>query len=207
MHYIIGLGNPDLEYKGTRHNTGRDAAYFFTKKFDFPEFVLNKKAQALISEGKMGKSRRTVGTPTSLLKNNSTSGDKILVALPETFMNKSGNAVSKLVRVKKENKDLIVIHDDLDIPVGRYKISFGKNSGGHKGVESIMRALKTKNFIRIRIGICPKKKPDQKKMLDFIVGKFSPAELLLIKKVHKKISETLEIMITDSLERAMSERS
>ncbi len=184
---IIGLGNPRKEYEGTRHNSGRDVALLFAKKNEFPEFELNKKSNSLVSEGKIGKV-------------------KLLVALPETFMNKSGSAAAKLVKAKKENKDLIIIHDDLDIAVGRAKISYGKNSGGHKGVESVMRALRTKNFVRIRVGICPKKKPStEKQMLSFIVGKFAPTETPLIKKVQKNILQALETIATDSLDRAMSE--
>ena len=185
MITIIGLGNPGKEYAGTRHNSGRDTALYFAKKSaqDEPaDWYLNKKANALTSEFKVGK-------------------EKVFMALPETFMNKSGGAVVKLVRTKKENKNLIVIHDDLDMPVGRVKISYGKNSGGHKGVESVMRAIKTKNFVRIRIGICPVsgRKPDQKKLLNFIVGKFSPTEQQIIKKFQKHIAEALEVMITNSL--------
>ena len=110
MITIIGLGNPGKEYEGTRHNAGRDSAMFFAHKNEFSDFVLNKKTNALIVEEKVGK-------------------EKTLIGLPETFMNKSGNAVAKLIRARKEMKDLIVIHDDLDIPVGKFKISFGKNSG------------------------------------------------------------------------------
>ena len=187
MITIIGLGNPGKEYEGTRHNMGRDTASYFAKKHEFNDFELNKKSNALVNEGKIGKA-------------------KILVALPETFMNKSGNAAAKLVRTKKENKDLIVIHDDLDMEVGRMKISYAKNSGGHKGVESVMRALKTKNFVRIRIGIQPKKKPtNEKQLINFIVGKFSPTEQPIIKKIQKRVAEALKVIITDSLDRAMSE--
>ena len=110
-------------------------------------------------------------------------------------------------KAKKENTDLVVMHDDLDIQLGRFKISYGKNSGGHKGVESVMRALKTKNFVRIRIGISPKKKPSHKEMLNFIIGKFKPVEQEIIKKVFKKIAKAIECMTTDSLEKAMSEFS
>ena len=187
MITIIGLGNPGKEYEGTRHNAGRDAALLIAKKNDFPEFRLNKKANALVSEGKIGKT-------------------KVIIALPETFMNKSGNAVAKLVRPKKELRELVVLHDDLDIEVGCIKISFGKNSGGHKGVESVMRAIKTKQFVRIRIGVCPKKKPGtEKQILNFIVGKFSPTEQPIMKKTQKHVVETIETMAEYSLERAMSE--
>ncbi len=187
MITILGLGNPGKEYEGTRHNAGRDTALLVAKKNEFPEFLLDKKANALKSEGRIAKT-------------------KVLIALPETFMNKSGNAVAKLIRPKKELRELVVIHDDLDLPVGRVKISFGKNSGGHKGVESVMRALRTKQFVRIRIGICPKKKPStEKQMMSFIVGRFSPTEQPLIKKIQKHVVQTIQTMAEFSLERAMSE--
>ncbi|HEY4497356.1 MAG TPA: aminoacyl-tRNA hydrolase [Candidatus Paceibacterota bacterium] len=186
MITVIGLGNPGKEYEQTRHNAGRSAAMRFAKYFEFPEFELNKKANALISEGKIKKER-------------------VSVILPETFMNKSGSAAGKLFRAKKENKELIVIHDDLDLPLGKIKISYGKNSGGHKGVESVMRALKTKNFVRIRIGICPKRKPGHREQMKFIVGKWRLTEQAIIKKSFKRASQALETIITDSLDRAMSE--
>jgi len=192
IRLILGLGNPGREYEGTRHNSGREAAMYFSAKggpasgWAKSEFEYDKKFSALVATIKAGKKL-------------------IMVALPETFMNKSGSAAAKLFRPKKENVDLVVLHDDLDLPLGRFKISYGKNSGGHKGVESVMRGLKTKNFVRIRIGISHKKKPSHKDMLNFIVGKFKPAEQDIIKKVFKKISEALECMATDSLDRAMSE--
>jgi len=192
MVTIIGLGNPGKEYERTRHNSGRDTVALFAKKISAQGgpaagWEFNKKAAALITEGKIGKT-------------------KIVAALPETFMNKSGSAIAKLVRPRKELKDLVVIHDDIDIPIGRMKISYGKNSGGHKGVESVMRALKTKNFVRIRIGICPKRKPPtEKDILKFIIGKFAPAEQILIKKTQKRIIDALEVIAAFSLERAMSE--
>lgn len=181
MKTVIGLGNPGKEYDNTRHNSGRMAAEYFVKKNGLPKFEFDKKSNSLISKS-----------------------EKTLIALPETFMNKSGIAVIKLFRPKKENRDLVVIHDDLDLSLGKIKISYGKNSGGHKGVESIMRALKTKNFIRIRIGIISgKNKPAD--ILKFIIGKFKPAEEKEFKKVLKKISEALAVMLENSPERAMSE--
>jgi len=181
IRLILGLGNPGKEYEGTRHNCGRDAAVYFAKKQNFPEFKHDKKSNSLISK------------------------NKLLIALPETFMNKSGAAALKLIKPKKDLKDLVVLHDDLDLPLGRFKISYGKNSGGHKGVESIMRALKTKNFVRVRIGISPKRKPDHKEIMKFIIGKFRLSEIEVLKKVFKKISEALEVMASDSVEKAMSE--
>jgi peptidyl-tRNA hydrolase, PTH1 family len=186
MILIVGLGNPGSDYENTRHNAGRNAAILFAKKYKMPAFEYDKKSNALLSYDKIEK------TP-------------VTIALPETYMNKSGQAVAKLTRIKKDMKDLIVMHDDLDIPVSSAKMTYGRNSGGHKGVESIMRAIKTKNFVRIRIGVAPKKKPTHKKILDFIVGNYSPKEKEALKKLQRKINLALETTITNGYPQAMNE--
>lgn len=180
MYAVIGLGNPGKEYEGTRHNTGRMAVLAFAKTSGANEWVTDKKTQSLKSEVKAGK-------------------EKITCLLPETFMNKSGKAVLGL----KPN-NIILFHDDLDLPLGKFKISFGRGSGGHKGVESVMRALKSRDFVRIRIGISPKKKPDAKKINDFILKKFSPAEIEILKKIFKKTPETIGAIVTGGLQKAMN---
>lgn len=186
MSYIImGLGNPGEEYKKTRHNAGREAVEHFAKEQKFKEWGLDKKNNALKTEGKIKK-------------------EKVSCILPETFMNKSGNSLKKIITSKKKAGKLIVVHDDLDLPLGKFKISFGKSAAGHKGVQSVIRAVKTKDFIRIRIGISPKKKPDHKKIMDFIVTKFKPTEEKAIKSTFKKTSKILESIITEGLQKTMS---
>lgn len=118
----------------------------------------------------------------------------------DTFMNKSGVAVAKVIKSKKSAEKLIVIHDDLDLPVGRMKISWDRGSGGHKGLESVIRALTTGAFIRVRIGIG--KKADVEK---HILGKFTPKEKLELKKVFKKVAEAVGAIMEHGLPRAMSE--
>lgn len=182
MYTLIGLGNPGNEYEHTRHNAGRMALMAFAKKQELDDWTLDKKRQSLKTEGVLKK-------------------EKFICLLPETFMNKSGNALktSKLTTNK-----LIVLHDDVDIELGRFKISFGRGSGGHKGLESIMRMIKTKDFVRIRIGIAPRKKPGQKQMPDFLLKKFSPKDLDELKKVFKKTNEALEVIITEGHQKAMN---
>ena len=182
--YIVGLGNPEPEYAGTRHNAGRDAARAFAQKLDFPEFELQKKL-AFVSKKKVSK-------------------EEILVILPETYMNNSGKAAAFFVKPRKSLENLIILHDDIDIPLGKFKIVFNRGSGGHKGVESVKRALKTEAFVRIRIGIAPKKKPSHRELLKFLTGKFKPAEAAAVKKLSKKISEALETLIAAGREKAMS---
>ena len=129
----------------------------------------------------------------------------------DTFMNKSGSGIAKFVKNKKEVEKLIVIYDDLDLPLGKQKISYNRSSGGHRGVLSIIRALKTENFIRFRIGIAPttpsgkiKKPKGDKAVLDFILGKFKPSEEVILKKVFKTATEAVETIVSDGKEVAMN---
>ena len=191
---IVGLGNPGAEYENTRHNTGRLALLVFAKAHNFPEFAPDKKTKALISEGKVGK-------------------EKVLLMEPETFMNKSGVSVLPLIKSKKAAEHLVVIHDDLDIPFGTFKISFNKSSGGHRGVESIIKAVKTESFVRIRVGISPanakgvaKKPKGEEAVNKFILAKFKPAELDEFKKVFKRIAAALTAVVTEGREKAMSQQ-
>ncbi len=175
MKLIIGLGNPGKEYENTRHNIGFIFIDALAKKLEAPDFEFDKKTNSEIS--KIGKS--------------------LILAKPQTFMNKSGAAVAALAKFYKvKPKDIWVIHDDIDILWGEYKISFGRSSAGHKGVESIIKNLKTKDFWRVRIGIQPSSKkhtPAEK----IILKKFTPQELKTlnqtIKKVFSQLEKTLQI--------------
>lgn len=117
----------------------------------------------------------------------------------DTFMNKSGVGVAKAIKSKKAAEKLIVIYDDLDLPIGTVRLSFNRGSGGHKGIESIIRAIKTKEFIRIRIGIG--KKNDVEK---HILSKFTPKEMLELKKVFKRVGDAVETIVDEGLDKAMT---
>lgn len=192
MRIIAGLGNPEKEYELTRHNAGRIAVEEFRKQNNFEDWRFDKKLNALKSEGNIDK-------------------NKILLLLPETFMNKSGSSLKSLITSTKKAKDLIIVQDDIDLALGKLKISFGKNSGGHKGIESIIKVIKTKEFARVRIGITPTttkgklRKPSQEKILDFITKKFKPEELKIIKRTSKKVAQALETAITSGIPKAMNE--
>jgi len=189
---IVGLGNPGEEYIGTRHNLGRMVLDAFVKTHDLKDWSDNKKIKALMTEGKVGKNKAT------FLK-------------PETFMNKSGDAVKSIITSKKKAETLVVIHDDLDLPLGKIKISFNKSSGGHKGVESIMRAIKTEEFIRLRLGISGEtaggkiKKPQgEEKVIDAILGEFKKSEIDDLKKLIKKAVQSLDLIIEYGWEKGAS---
>ncbi len=192
-YVIVGLGNPGKEYEKTRHNAGRMVVEKLAKDEGFPEFTEHKKAQALISEGRIG-------------------GEKVVLILPETYMNKSGKSIPPFVKSVKAAKDMLVVQDELDIPLGAMKMVFGRNSGGHKGVESVMRAIKTKDFARLRIGISgagkkhqAKKPHGEEKVNKHVVGKFKPAEEATLKKTLKKAVEASRLFITDGIEKATME--
>lgn len=136
---------------------------------------------------------------------------KIKFITPDTFMNNSGKAVVPFVKSKKDLAELIVIYDDIDIPLGKIKISFNRSSGGHNGVESIIKHLKSQEFIRIRIGIClttptgkNKKPKGEDKVLKFLLGEFKKEELAELKKLSKKVTEAIEIIYNEGSQKAMS---
>lgn len=194
MAYIIaGLGNPGEEYEGTRHNVGRMVVEYFANKHECGEWKDDKKIKARIAKGKVGK-------------------ESVLLVMPETFMNNSGKALVPLVKNKKQAERLVIVYDDLDLPLGTIKISFDRGSGGHRGLESVIKALKTRAFVRLRVGVSPatpagklKKPQGEKAVIDFILGKFKSKELEVFKKVLKHSNEALESIIKNGREIAMGE--
>jgi peptidyl-tRNA hydrolase, PTH1 family len=135
----------------------------------------------------------------------------VKVFTPDTYMNKTGPAVAKVVKSKKAAEKLIVIYDDLDLPLGKIKISFNRSSGGHRGVESIIKALKTEAFIRIRIGISPetpsgklKKPTGEKEVEKHILSEFKKSEADTVKKVFKRVAEAVEEIVENGHESAMT---
>ena len=138
-------------------------------------------------------------------------GSKIKFLTPDTFMNNSGKAVAPLIKSKKDLKDLVVIYDDIDLPLGKIKISFNRSSGGHNGLGSIIKSLKSEEFLRIRVGISPatpkgvvRKPKGEKAVLNFLLDEFKKSELETLKKLSKKVGEAVEMIFSESKEKAMS---
>ncbi len=189
-YFIFGLGNPGVEYVDTRHNTGRIVLDMIRKEYDGDDFVLDKRLNALVSEIVVCK-------------------EKVNLVAPETFMNNSGKSVASLVKSKKAAQSILVIYDDFQLPIGRMKISYNKSSGGHNGLESIIKSIKTEEFARLRVGTAPSDKKGQaiiphgeQKIEKFILGKFTPAELKSLKKLSKKISEGIALFVKEGRESA-----
>ncbi|MEK9174561.1 MAG: aminoacyl-tRNA hydrolase [Patescibacteria group bacterium] len=207
MKVIVGLGNPGDKYLKTRHNAGEFYLSKLRNVWSEKDFTEGK--NALWLETRVGKSRPEGGTPTSLSKNKkNASGEKVFLIFPAEMMNNSGTSLKKIMtqlKIKPKPADILVIHDDLDIELGRIKISFARSSGGHNGVESVIKNLKTNKFWRLRIGIgLPRAKSRGKKLIDFILKKFSPNEERILNKNFKRVLEGLETWLVNPA-RAMSE--
>jgi len=198
MIIIVGLGNPGEQYKNTRHNIGFMAVDAFAKANNFPEFKLQKKSGALVSEHIIG-------------------DEAIILAKPQTFMNESGKAVKRLTsqvdlprRVKAGEKmaDLVVIHDDIDLPVGKIKIIKERGSAGHKGVESIIKSIGNEGLIRIRIGIgsdLPAQAGNKVEAMKIVLKNFSSDEQKMINEVIQKTVSALDLFIKEGLDKSMNE--
>lgn len=191
MKLIAGLGNPGEEYQISRHNTG----------WLILDFMVGLKTEW----------KEVNGTKAFYFKE-ILANKEVEFLKPKTFMNNSGLAIKYVQEKHKlKLKDIIIIYDDLDLPLGKMKISFNRNSGGHNGLESIIKKLKSKEFIRIRIGICPqtpsgklKKPKGEKAILKYLMGEYKKEELNELKKVSKKVKEALEVLITEGKDKAMS---
>lgn len=187
MKLIVGLGNPGLRYAHNRHNIGFMCINHFAKM------------QGIRLDSKQGQAR--IGT-------GEINGEKIVLARPQTFMNASGESVSRLVKkFKMEPDNLIVIHDDLDLPLGKIRIRLGGSSGGHKGIESIINELSNQDFIRVRIGIGRPDDADEASeadVIDYVLNDFSPDEKEVTSEVMPRINEAILCLLNEGLTAAMN---
>lgn len=172
MKLIIGLGNPGKQYQNTRHNLGFRIIDALRQDLEFEDWQSTKKFQASISQG---------------VFNNK----KTILAKPETFMNESGKAVKLLANYYQISPEqILIIHDEADLPFGEIRCQASRGAAGHRGVESIINHLKTNEFCRIRIGIRPEN-PINESLDDFVLAEFTPQEEELIPKI---IKESVEII-------------
>jgi len=183
MKLIVGLGNPGEKYEKTRHNAGFLAVDKMADNFQFPSFEFRRTFNAEISQDIIG-------------------SEKVILVKPQTFMNNSGEAVKAILDYYKIGPEsVIVIHDDLDIAIGEYKVSKNRGSAGHRGVQSIIDYFGTKDFTRARIGIGIKyvglavlfKEEDHKKIPveKFVLQRFSDEEMLTLEKILDEIANNI----------------
>ncbi len=190
MTIIIGLGNPGDKFKNTRHNVGFLAIDEFAKINNFDGFKLQKKFNAEISE-------------------NEINNEKVFLVKPQTFMNDSGKSANKIsTTYKLQATSLIVIHDDIDLPIGKIKIVKDRGSAGHKGVESIIKEIGSSDFIRFRIGIesISSHVPvhENTKAKDIVLKNFSKNQKIAINETIKKTAEALSYFLENGLEKTMN---
>lgn len=192
MYYIVGLGNPGSEYESTRHNVGFLALDYLVGSLKLPLPTKNNAYAGRYAVAVIGQ------TEVSLL-------------YPDTFMNHSGTAVKKLVH-KNEAAQLILLYDDISLPLGEVKTSFGRGSGGHNGLSSVIDNLGTKDFIRVRIGIAPKTFWTGKTKVftgdllpRFVLGNFSKGEVkLLQEEVFEKVEKIINTIVKEGYVVAMN---
>lgn len=180
---VVGLGNPGSGYRRTRHNTGFLVIDQLAKDWGL-KFTVSKKCHALIAK-----------TETHLL------------AQPQTFMNESGQAalaLSHYYKYKIKPEDIIIIYDDIDLPLGKIRVRKKGSAGGHKGMQSIIDQLGTQDFPRVRIGIGPK--PTKISSEKYVLQKFKKDEWkILQKKVMPKAVKAIEMVLKFGIEKAMNE--
>ena len=176
---IVGLGNPGGEYAKTRHNAGRIVLEQFRKKYDFPDWEYKKTYDALASKGEI-------------------EGAEVLLLEPETYMNNSGKSLTTLVKSPLQAAQLIVIHDDADLPVGSWRSARDRGPGGQNGIVSIIETLKTRDFYRFRVGIAPEVPlgTPHRKAGEYVLEKFTPDELAHVKSRSIQIAERITFLIT-----------
>ena len=190
---IVGLGNPGDKYTNTRHNLGFEILEHFCRKINAPEFSFNKKFNAEISQVTIN-------------------GEQLVLVRPQTFMNNSGTAVSAVKNFfKLDPANVIIVYDELDLPLGQIKIRLGGAAAGHHGVESIIESLGTDQFVRVRAGIgslrteSSEHHKDHKVAEKYVVEDFHSDERSKVKHLVKHASGALELLLTEGLDKAQNQ--
>ena len=182
MKIIAGLGNPTREYEGTRHNMGFSAIYQIADRYNIKMNIARHKA--LIGTGIIA-------------------GEKVMLVMPQTYMNLSGESIGEILRFYKLSPaDLIILYDDIDLDVGKLRIRAKGSAGGHNGLKSIISHLGTDQFERIRIGVG--ETPDGGNQVNHVLGRFSREEDAKFRDVFALTEQALLLSLTDSVDAAMN---
>jgi PTH1 family peptidyl-tRNA hydrolase len=181
MKLIVGLGNPGPEYERTRHNVGWRVVDAFARKFRID--VTRHEKEAWTGTGRVA-------------------GGSVMVAKPLTYMNLSGDAVRLLVNAYLDSpQQMIVVYDDIDLPLGRLRIRGNGSAGTHNGMRSIVETLQTENFPRLRIGIGA---ADQGRLRDYVLDAFTTDEEPVVARAVERAVDALVLFARDDLTRAMN---
>lgn len=184
MYIIAGLGNPDRQYEGTRHNVGFDVIDRIADKYNID--VTMKKHRALIGKGIM-------------------EGQKVILVKPQTYMNLSGESIQSLLDYYKidEEHELIVIYDDISLDTGKLRVREKGSAGGHNGIKNIIAHIGGQVFPRIRVGVG--EKPKGYNLADYVLGHFSAAERTLMEEGYNCAVHAAELIVSGRIKDAMNE--
>lgn len=184
MFIIVGLGNLTKEYEGTRHNVGFDVIDLLADKYNIS--VTDRKCRAFCGKGIIA-------------------GQKVLLVKPQTYMNLSGESVRGMVDFYKIDieTELLVIFDDVSLPVGQLRIRKKGSAGGHNGIKNIIAHLGTNEFQRIKVGVG--EKPKEYDLADYVLGHFSKAEREEMETGYQHAADAIELILQDELDAAMNQ--
>lgn len=182
MNLIVGLGNPGAIYSKNRHNIGFQCIDFIAEKSGIK--LDKKNMNAVWGKGTLAEK-------------------EVILSKPQTFMNLSGKSVGEMVRFYKldPKKELLVICDDLDLPVGRVRLRPGGSSGGQNGLKNIIEAVGTQEYARLRVGIGRPVRGDAR---DHVLNDFSRDEMTVINEIYGRVADAVETFLTLGMERAMN---
>ena len=181
MKFVVGLGNPGIKYQNTRHNLGFLVVDQLAKRYNIA--VERNLCDAWVGAG-------------------FTNGEKVIVAKPQTFMNRSGAAVESLLHEYGGTaNDLVIVYDDLDLPFGRMRIRPQGGAAGHRGILSIMESLAGAPFCRVRVGIG--RPPEGKDAVDYVLEPFSADEISHLSDVIDRAAAAVDCLLREGTQRAM----
>lgn len=184
MYIIAGLGNPKKEYNNTRHNVGFSCIDALSKEYNID--VIECKHKALIGKGYIN-------------------GKKVILVKPQTYMNLSGESIREVIDYYKieEKTELIVIFDDVSLPVGQLRIRKKGSAGGHNGIKNIILHLGHDTFERIKVGVG--EKPPGYDLADYVLGHFNTEEKKIMEESRQRVCKAVEMMIDDKIDAAMNQ--
>ena len=182
MRVIVGLGNPGLWYRSTRHNIGFRCVDSMAREWGIR--VSDRRAKAVLGRGNHA-------------------GEEIVLAKPRTFMNNSGEGVAYLLtRFASRPEDLVIVYDDMALPLGRLRLRRAGSDGGHRGVQSIIESLKTQAFPRIRLGIGSP--PLEQDSVAYVLGRFSGEEDTIVARAVEAVVAAVDCMLEEGFDEAMN---